>query len=374
MTKTKSSGCMNRISWMPILFIFLFFGNIRPANAQCKLEKGSRDFSSSQVTYTHNVKLMSVFPLIGTKEPWTLVMSFYKVDSGYLIHIIHESQSISSEIGNISFKFKDGTMITKNYQLSVGDYNTGFGYSYTYTTFPLAKEELKKFASSKLVKFQALLNNNSDYPVVENKIKKGTAAKIRNYASCILSYHNSIPKAKKIIKNDFSAPCKYAEDKVDDFTKKRTVATSPEFIYDIKSSAFESFLTVVGSNVGGSNGLQFNMGIQAKTVINGNINEDAIEKDMTFDQIDLLLDNGDVINLKKRPSQFIGNNYTWNSYELFSIKNDTLWKKLKTFPLKKFRMSINGQVKGTQAVNKQYSRSIMRVINCIDKLNIPKSK
>jgi len=366
---------MNGISWMPVVFIFLFLVSIKPANAQCKLEKGDRNFSSSQVTYTNEVKLMSVFPVIGTKKPWTLVMSFYKVDSGYLIQIIHKSQSISSEIGKISFKFKDGTMITKNYQLSVGDYNTGFGYSYTYTNFPLAKEELKKFASSKLVKFQALLENNSDYPVVENKIKKGTAEKIRNYASCILSYHNSVPNAKKVIKDDFNAPCKYAEDKEDDFTKKRTVATSPEFIYDIKSpSGSESFLTVDGSNVGGSNGLQFNMGVTIKNVVNGNVNEAGIEKALSFDQIELLLENGDVINLKEGPSRVIRNMYTWYGYKLFTIKNDTLWKKLKTFPLKKLRMSIKGQLKGTQAVNKQYSRSIMRVINCIDKLNIPKSK
>ena len=94
-----------------------------------------------------------------------------------------------------------------------------------------------------------------------------------------------------------------------------------------------------------------------------------------FDQVDLLLGNGDVISLKeKTPSELDVKNDDFIDYKLFTINDDSTWQKLKTLPLSKLKVSIESKELGTIVVDKKYESSVIKVIKCIDLLSIPKIK
>ena len=72
-----------------ILFItFLFSQNLL---AQCNLKKIKDDFSSSQAISSKEVNLASVFPLVGSKQPWTIRMIFTIINNVCMIEVTHVS-------------------------------------------------------------------------------------------------------------------------------------------------------------------------------------------------------------------------------------------------------------------------------------------
>jgi len=346
--------------------------------AQCKLEKTKDDFSSTQSVSSKEVTIASVFPLIGSKKPWNLDMSFVMVDSIVTIFVLHASQSYSTSIESMSFKFTDGAVIQAETPSATGDYNSGLGYRYTSTSFILSKEELMMFASKDLLKFRADFSNYPDYPFVEQDIKSKIVDKIRTDAGCLLKELKIFTAAQKLIKDsrksDFDVPCQYETDKKDDFTKKRTVLTKPSTVWDVKvQGTGNTFMNVCGSNINGKNGLQFNRGLSFTGA--GNVNEEKMKSYLLFDQLDILLENEEVVTLKEAEgARYIPNGNTYWAFKLFSIDNDSIWNKLKKTPLKKFRLSINGNELGTQEIENIYVKSIMKVIKCVDELGIPKSK
>jgi len=344
--------------------------------SQCKLERSKDDFSSSQTVSSQDVTLASVFPLIGNKKPWELVMSFIWVDSAFSISVTHQSQSYSTSLSSIFFKFKDGTVIRKVAPSYASDYDTGLGYNYTSTGFEMTKDEIMIFASKDLLKIQAIFKYFPDHPVVEEEIKNKSIERIRKDASCILSETSSITYEKKDVKSDIKVDvkyeCKYEKNIIDDFTKKRIVLTQPETIYNVKISEDASaFYSVCGSNISGSNGLQFNRGYRT-----GNpVKEDVLKNIMQFDQIALLLDNDEVINLNDTEIvEMARNGSAYVGIKVFAIESDSIWQKLHTIPLKKFRVSMKNKEIGTQEIEKKYAKSIMNIIDCVDALAIPKSK
>lgn len=345
---------------------------------QCKLERLKDDFNSGQTVYSKDVTLASVFPLVGSKKPWDLVMSFMLVDGSISISVTHQSQKYSSSLSSIFFKFQDGTVLKKETPSTTGEYDNGFGYEYKFTSFLLTKEELEFFASKDLLKFKADFKYFPDYPIVEEDIKDKSIDKIRKDAACILDEFNSVPNAKKEdkkeIKDVVEYTCSYEMDKIDGFTKKRNVLTRAAIFYDTKEEGGHIFFNVCGSNSSGANGLKFHFCLN----INGiaKVEEDA-KALMLFDQVEILLENDEPISLKTDAvSEFLLQpqvNTAW-SYKLFTIENDSIWQKLKTIPLKTLRLSMNGKELWTQEIDKNNSKSFMNVINCIDVLGIPKSK
>lgn len=234
------------------------------------------------------------------------------------------------------------------------------------------------FASKDLLKFRADFSNYPDYPFVEQDIKSKIVDKIRTDAGCLLKELNIFTAAQKLIKDsrksDFDVPCQYETDKKDDFTKKRTVLTKPSTVWDVKvQGTGNTFMNVCGSNINGKNGLQFNRGLSFTGA--GNVNEEKMKSYLLFDQLDILLENEEVVTLKEAEgARYIPNGNTYWAFKLFSIDNDSIWNKLKKTPLKKFRLSINGNELGTQEIENIYVKSIMKVIKCVDELGIPKSK
>jgi len=340
----------------------------------CKLERIKDDFGSGETFYSKDVTLASVFPLVGSKKPWDLVMSFMLVDGSLSISVTHQSQKYSTSLSSIYFKFQDGTVLKKETPATTGKYNTGLGYSYTYTSFNLTKEDLMLFASKDLLKFQADFKYFPDYPIVETK----SVDKIRKDASCILDEFNTAPNAikedKKDIKDIVEYKCSYEIDKIDGFTKKRNVLTKAAIINDTKVEGGHTFFNVCGNNTNGVNGLKFHFCINITGI--AKVVEDA-KALMLFDQLDILLENDEPISLKTDAiSEFLlqgQTNQAW-SYKTFAIENDSIWQKLKTIPIKTLRLSIKDKELWTQEIDKSQSKSIINVINCVDVLGISKSK
>ena len=165
--------------------------------SQCKLVKIKDDFGGETSALTKDVTLASVFPLVGSKQPWELVMKFMLVEGSVSISVTHQSQKYSTSLSTIFFKFKDGTVLKMETPATSGDYNTGLGYSYTFTSFDLTKEDLMLFASKDLLKFQADFTHFPDYPIVEEEIKSKNIDKIRKDASCILDELNILAQNEK---------------------------------------------------------------------------------------------------------------------------------------------------------------------------------
>jgi hypothetical protein len=168
------------------------------------LIKTKDDFSSSQTVESKDVTLKDVFPLLGSKQPWNLDMSFMLEGEKLRIVFTHKSQLSSSSLSSIFFKFQDGTILKKETSSGEGIYNTGHGYTYRYTFFDLTKEELEFFASKDLLKFRADFSLFPDYPVVEDEIKAKNITVIRKDATCILEEYNLLPKTKIEVKKEIN--------------------------------------------------------------------------------------------------------------------------------------------------------------------------
>lgn len=342
--------------------------------SQCKLERVKDDFGTGSAAYTKDVTLASVFPLVGSKKPWELVLKFMLVDGSVSLSVTHQSQTNSSSLSSIYFRFQDGTVLKMESPATTGRYNSGFVYRYTYTSFDLTKEDLMLFASKDLLKFQSSFVSFADYPLVEENIKSKNVEEIRKNASCILSEYNVANNTnsnnKKDIKENTAYECKYTKDEIDAFTKKRVVYTNNEILHDTKKDGKRIWMTVFGANIDGVNSIQLEWGIMAN--FDGDITE--MQTLLRFDQLDLLLDNEKVLTLKDSGMPKFNNqsNY-YISYKLFPV-DDSTWSELKASPLKKLRLSFNNAVEATQDIDPKYTKSLMNVINCLDALGIPKSK
>lgn len=346
--------------------------------SQCKLVKIKDDFGSGQTISSKDVTLVNVMPLVGSKKPWDLVMSFMIVDGSISISVTHQSQTHSSSLKSIYFRFQDSTVIKMETPAATGRSNEKLGYMYTFTSFFLSKEELILFATKDLLKFQASFTEFADYPLIEEDIKSKNIEKIRQDASCILEELNSAPiekkDEKKEITNVTEYKCGYEIDKIDGFTKKRTVLTKAAPFFDLKVTGGHITFQVCGSSINGTNGLKFYLNHNYKAVAQAD--ESALKSKLLFDQVDLLLQNDESLSLKSSEVTELFHqavNSVW-SIQLFTIENDSEWQKLKTVPLKSIRLSMNGKILSTDDIDKEYTKSIMNVINCVDVLGISKSK
>jgi hypothetical protein len=268
--------------------------------------------------------------------------------------------------------------------MDAGTYNTGLGYRYASTAFAITKEELMKLGSVDLLKFQASLKNNINYPLVDEELKQKNSDKIRINATCILTEFNLATSKtdnkdsdKKISKDVIEYKCGYNLDKVDAFTKKRSVLTKPGVFFDLKmDGGGHIFFQAEASNTNGINGFRFWYCITKQGISQYKETDLASVKSiMLFDQVDIMLENDKPVSLKTNEiSEFLFQpqlNSLW-SYKQFTVENDSLWQSFKTMPIKTLRASINGKVLWTQDIDKNYSTSFIKVINCLESLNLPK--
>jgi hypothetical protein len=337
------------------------------------LEKIKDDFGSVRSVASKDVNLASVFPLIGSKKPWDLVMSFLMVDSSLSISVTHQSQKYSSTLSSIFFKFTDGTILKKETPSTSGQYNTGMGYEYKWTGFDITKDELSMFASKDLLKFQAEFKYFPDYPLVEEDIKSKSAEKIRKDATCLLNEYKLT--SKTAIKNDVSNDyikyeCKYTRDVVDPFTKIRIVDTQVGTLYDITDGP-ELWINAVGNNSNGVNGIQFEWGM--KIPDNTTVDQTKVQSAMKFDQVDLLLENEKIVSFSDKADPKFVHRLNLNiSYKLFPIADSTCLELTKS-PVKNIRLLLSNEVVDLHSVDKKYSKSVINVINCINALGLHKS-
>lgn len=364
------------------LLIAVFILSWQGLYAQCKLERIKDNFGAGETVYSNDVTLKKVFPLIGSKEPWELVMSFMLVNGVPTITINHKSQSYSSTVNSIYFSFTDGSVIKKETPGSVSSYNTGFGYSYKLTSFFLSKEELEIFATKDLLKFQADFRNFPDYPLVEDDFKSKSAEKLKNDAGCIVTEFDLAAKAAEAKKAELNKmveyKCEIESDKTDAFTKKRTVVTKPVMIIDTIFGNMRVLIYVCGISSNGVNQLRFFYLKNSKDYARAAANESFLKsaKDMLiFNQVDIMLDIDEAINFKTpEMSEFLveGNNiYT---FKTFPIDDDAVWKKVKSNSIKVIKYSNNDKEVATVDIPKRFSKAIINAAGCIDQQGIMKSK
>lgn len=365
----KSFTSKRGIFYLTALFLFI----CQSLFSQCKLERIKDDFGNGDAVYSNDVALKHVFPIIGSKQPWDLVMSFMLVKGQVSIQINHKSQSYSSSLSTIYFRFKDGTIVKKETPSTVTDYNTGLGYKYKITGFFLTKEELELFATKDLLKFQADFRNFPDYPIVEDDIKDKNADKLKKDASCMVTEFDLVLKSMEAKKAEMNKiveyKCSYEVDNTDPFTKKRNVLTKSVMMLDTMWGDAVYRFYVSAGNTNGVNQFKFFSQMAFKGVGN------EVKKYMLFDQVDIMLENDDVISLKTNEiSEFTISNINAWAYKQFAIEDDLTWNKLKSSPIKIIRLTINGKVLNTIEIQKRYTKSITNVISCSDEMGIPKSK
>lgn len=344
----------------------------------CNLKTLKDEYAShpSVSVVSEDVTLGGAFRMLGDALPWHLDMKFF-LDDGQLSLLVthhHSRTNSTSSLNSIFFLFKDGTSIKKENPLTTGQFKA----SGTLTGFFVTKEELELFASKDLLKFKVDFKNFDEQPIFEENIKQKSIDKIRKDASCMLLEFNSVSNAKKEdkkeIKDVSEYKCSYEMDKIDAFTKKRSVLTKASLFVDEKVQGGHTFFQVSGNNTNGINGLKFWYCINVNGI--GKVVE-YTKSIMLFDQVEILLENDEQISLNTGAiSEFLFQsqvNAAW-SFKLFTIEDDSIWQKLKTTPLKTLRLSKNGQELWTREIDKKYSKSFMNVINCVDVLGIPKSK
>jgi hypothetical protein len=351
------------------LMLFILYPN---TYSQCKLERKKDDFGTGYSVSTKDVNLASVFPLLGTKKPWELVMHFLMVDGTVAFTVTHQSQKYSSSLSSIYFRFKDGTIIKKTTPSTTGTYNSGFAYEYEFTGFFITKDELELFATKDLQKFQADFSYFPDYPLVEEDIKPKSIEKIREDASCVLdelnSYLKSDPQKNEIVVPLKEYKCEFSKDKTDAFSKQRIVDTKGNTLIDEKEKDRRVWLNIVGNSTGGVNGLQFEYGLWTTF----DLDKEKVQNALKFTKIELLLDDDSVISLSDESNpKFINQGQYYISYKLFQIDNSK-WDKLNNTKVKTIRISNNDEEIVTQDIKPENASSIANVINCIDSLNLSK--
>lgn len=334
--------------------------------SQNRLSKKVDQFTSKTIIQTNDRTLISVFPLVGSKKPWDLDMNFMTIDKDISIAITHKSQSYSAAIEKIYFKFQDGSIIAKDGPGNSDDYNTGFGYSYTFTAFPLSEEELVKFASNDLELVKAYFISNPNCPVIEEVVKKKSVQNIKEDAKKLSEEYNSIVVVKKENPKIINYECKYEYDKVDDFTKTRTIITAPAILVDEDLAYARYYVSVSGTNINGLTGLRIISGVKI-TEKSISISPEKAKPILSFNRIDFLLENEQIVTLQDNEiSEFRSNSNDLFSFKFFKFENDSIVDQLKSSVIKKVRLSINEKVTSTKDIDINCSNSAINVLNCIE--------
>jgi len=334
-----------------------------------KLSKKVDQFTSKTSVMSEDRTLASVFPIIGSKKPWDLVMSFSLLDKDISFVITHQSQSYSSIVNSISFKFEDGTVIVKNGPGNSGDYNTGLGYKYTFSVFSLTKDELAKFASSNLSLVSADFNYFPDSPTIQSEIKKKSVGLIINDAKAILKEWESM-----IIKSDgnekkYLFNCKVEYDQVDEFTNIRKTISSPALIFEKDLGGMFFYLNVSGTKINNHNGLRFIAGFKVSDDMVKMVKVEQVKQIIKYNQISLLLEDGKVISFKDAElNQYVSSVNNYQFYKFYNIENDSIANLLKTIPLKKVRILLDDKEVETLSVIKDGASAIINVLNCTNSL------
>jgi hypothetical protein len=159
--------------------------------------------------------------------------------------------------------------------------------------------------------------------------------------------------------------CKYAINKIDEFTKEKTVYTKDNLMYKEGTLFSRVEIHDQAINVNGVNKIEISMMCNEPSSFGwfGN-----------FSSILLSLENDNVVTLKTEgdtPYNY-SNDAPWQTYWQFFYLSESDWLLVKNNPIKSVRIITNyiHDIK----IKKENSRSLSEAINCIDILNIPKAK
>jgi hypothetical protein len=349
-----------------LVLLICFQGNVYAQKLSKKVDK----YTSKTIVMSDDRILFDVFPIIGSKKPWDVVMSFSLMDKEISFVLTHQSQSYSSKIISISFKFQDGTIIIKEGPGSSGDFNTGFGYKYTFSGYSLSKEELTKFANSDLEVVKVDFEYFPDYPTIEEAVKKKNKELIKKDAIAVLKEWENM----KVISNangpDYSFNCNFEYDKTDEFTSIRKIITSPSLIFQEDLGGIAYYLNVSGVKNNNKDGLRFIIGFNiTDDRLKATIPDEMMKDKVKYNQVALLLDDGKVLFFKdKEPNQFTSSSKHYRFFKFYDIENDSIANILKTSPIKKVRLMLDDKDMETRDAKPEGKNAIINVLNCIQTL------
>ncbi len=176
---------------MKYLTLILFLCCTHISFAQCDTHRKTDDFNGVTTTWTNKVKLTfgGVPTLLKSAGDRGCT---YRVYFRLVDHNGKTSISISENTDNcfcwairVSFKFNNGTVITKNNYRKGQEIKTPLGYE-KYIFFDILDKELATFSNSLIDKFRIVEFSCADHPVIEERLDKKTARKINGVASCML--------------------------------------------------------------------------------------------------------------------------------------------------------------------------------------------
>lgn len=375
-SKTRISIVIMKMFVVMAMFI-LSYSSLYAQKCNLKTIKDEYASPPSISVVSEDVTLGGAFRVLGDALPWHLDMKFFLDDGQLSILITHHQSRLetTSLLNSIFFVFKDGTVIRKEEPIGSND----FSAAGTLTGFVLTKEELQFFASKDLMKFKVEFKYFPERPIFENELKQKSIDIIRKDASCMLTEINKTSGNKKDAKNDitdkadYNYTCNYLINNTDDFTKTRVVLTGGALLFSVyyqKNNETQAF--AVKGSYNGVKGLEF---VRGDVTTLARLDVEDLKSKLIFDEVELLLENDESINLKtSEASEFMNKSPAFLATKRFIFDSDSIYQKLKTSPLKKIRLSLNGKPTLTCEIEPKYSKSIMNVIDCIDVVNVPKSK
>lgn len=163
--------------------------------------------------------------------------------------------------------------------------------------------------------------------------------------------------------------CKYAENKIDAFSKKRIVKTMPETLFVEKQIYIGA--TVLNTNLKNTRLTASAVYVNGKHLILFLLdNSDNADQTGDYSSLEILLNTDEVIQFFKPTSEGTDNKDGITHWKYYLI-NDRQWTTFKTTPISKIRINYEDNTKGDFEIRKKNVNAISNIINCIDDLNLP---
>lgn len=181
-----------------ILFSFLltvsFFQSIV---GQCKLKIVKDEFTAKTRITTKVIKMISVFPMNSSKDPWDLSMYLCIEEGNSQIIAVHHVYGVASKIDVLFFKFANDLIIRKIGPASTWEWEEGLHY-YQASKFLITKQELIQFSMLDLDKIRVEFSYFNEAPVVDKALKKGVIEDFKKEATCLLTQYGETIKNKDV--------------------------------------------------------------------------------------------------------------------------------------------------------------------------------
>lgn len=160
--------------------------------AQCHIYSKTDQFDGSVTKWTKQVRIASDGISDLLKGPgytgcsYKIFLNFICKNDKIVLAFTERYELCSCVPKSVSFKFTNGTILTKN-NVRIGRAKTTVGYKgELYSYFDLTLKELQMLSHLAIHRFRVKEAYCSDHPVVEEDVAPKTARKVKESATCML--------------------------------------------------------------------------------------------------------------------------------------------------------------------------------------------